>query len=81
MLGDEQVGGVRVRIPDNVVPGEVWTWEKVLAEAKKVNLSEEQLKEALKAKGLKGFSPAKDTATVMAVLSTEAAEDDGTIPF
>lgn len=81
MLGDEQVGGIRVRIPEGVAPGEVWTWEKVLAEARKANLSEDQMKEALKAKGLKGYTPSKDTAAVMSILSAEAAAEENTIPF
>ena len=81
-VGSEVKGGVRVRIPRAVAAdGEVWTWEKVLAEARKVNLSEAQVKEALKAKGLKGYSPTKDTAAAMSLLSAEAAAVEDIIPF
>lgn len=46
----------------------VWSWAQAVDEAKRVGVSEEILKEALKTKGLKGYKDTRDTAVVKQIL-------------
>ncbi|HUX00817.1 MAG TPA: hypothetical protein VMY35_07540 [Phycisphaerae bacterium] len=83
-FGLETVGGVRVRIPTGA-DGAILSMEAALAEALKVGMTRDEFVAALKAKGLKGYTPAKDSAVAREVLAAaqaaEADKMDDTIPF
>jgi len=82
-FGLEKVGGVRVRIPsaENALP-----WEEAVAQAKKIGMTEDDFKAALKARGLKGYNPVRDAAMVREILAERSpggavGNPDDTIPF
>ena len=78
-FGRETVGGVRVRVPSREA---VLSMEEALAQALKVGKTRDDFVAALKAKGLKGYTPAKDSAIAREVLAAwEADKLDDTIPF
>jgi len=80
MFGREKVGGVRVRIPSGTEPLGL---AEAAAEALKLGKTKDDLVAALKARGLKGYSPAKDSAVARAVLASweEERAVDETVPF
>ncbi len=90
MLGDEQVGGVRVRIPaarhaaaatTSREPADPYPIEQALEDCAKVGRDKAWFIEQLKAHGLTGYSPTKDADTARSFISAEAGAVDDTIPF
>lgn len=81
-FGRETVGGVRVRIPSGGAP---LALEEAVALALKAGMTREEFVAALKAKGLKGYSPTKDAAVARAILAErgmiQAENLDDVIPF
>lgn len=56
-----------------------WSWAQVLAEGVRVGMTEDSIKAALKAAGLTGYVPSRDTARVVALLA--GAEREVSISF
>lgn len=91
-FGRETVGGVRIRIPGGAVPPSAapLSWDDAVALARLAGLEKDALTAALKAKGLAGYSPRRDTALVRSIIAAHHAggpsaadgEDlDDVIPF
>jgi len=80
MFGREKVGGVRVRVPSGAAP---LALADAVAEALRLGKTRDELVAALKARGLKGYAPAKDSEAARAILAEWAEEraTDETIPF
>ena len=94
MYGDEQKGGIRIRIPGGAVPAQapasatapavvdVMTLEQAIATAIGAGMSKEGFVSAMKLKGLTGYLPSKDTITARAIISEfQFAQNDTAIPF
>jgi hypothetical protein len=81
-FGLETVGGVRVRVPGGA-GGAILTMEAALAQALALGKTRDEFVAAMKARGLKGYTPAKDSETARAVLAEWAEKEavDETIPF
>ena len=88
MFGRDKKGGTRVRIPngkpaaapppaDEAAPPKEVSWDDVLSKAVEAGLTEQQLKEELKSRGLKGYSPTRDGPTALRAIEVLA----NTIPF
>ena len=90
MFGAKQTGGTRVRIPAAVQtkPADAFlSLPQAIEYAAKNGVGEQDLKDALKARGLIGYSPSRDTKTVQEIvalkqpLGQQPAASDDTIPF
>lgn len=95
MFGAKRVGGVRLRLPGTStmrpaslgVNGEVWSWPEAVQKCIAVGITEPELKEDLKGRGLQGYNAARDTATVKTIIAAKEAFGseqqftDADIPF
>ncbi len=70
MFAGKRVGGVRIRRAGNTAPVIPWPWAKSVAECAKVGISEDKLKAELKAAGLTGYNPARDTPTIQTMIDS-----------
>lgn len=66
-------------VPPATIAPPAWSWAQVLAEGMRVGMTEDQIKAGLKAAGLTGYVPSRDTARVVAMLA--ASEQETQIPF
>lgn len=72
MFGNKKVGGVRVRLPMNGASANM-SFDQAVIACREVGISKEQMIAHLKQHGQNSYNPARDTATIRALIDTADA--------
>jgi hypothetical protein len=76
----KRIGGIRLRAPTAMsghTNGAVWLYPQMMAEASKVGLTLNDVKEAIRKAGHNSYLPARDTVLIQQLIATKANEEMG----
>ena len=78
LFAGKRVGGVRLRVPaSSAQAADVLSFDQAVALADTVGIAKESLIAALKARGNKGYTAVRDTATVREMVAKAAQQEQG----
>ncbi len=77
MYAGKRVGGIRVRAPGTNGVAERWPWQQVIAKCSAVGITEDDVKQALRGKGLTSYKAERDTPLIQGLIADASGGGSG----